>query len=223
MRSVHFPASELVVTTSVKYANRQCLPNSPSPGPTRFGVGLRSQLEGGQAAGRAVSRPPGDKEYWAAVEGSLEPAKGIWENWLRKVPDQARAELVDKDLPGARFARTRYRVLCTAADRTLLELIPETGRMHQLRLQSSLAQHPVLGDILYGSSIPFGPVADGSPRERIIALHARRLSILHPVTFAPLSFTAPLPDYWRESLLPLPPVAFKSLNSDLGPRSPISG
>src|SRR5262249_44740230 len=137
------------------------------------------------------------KEYWAAVAGSLEPAAGIWENWLRKVENEARAEVTGADLPGARFARTRFRVLTASSDHSLVEMIPETGRMHQLRLQAALAGVPVLGDALYGSSASFGPPAE-SPRDRIIALHARRLTIQHPVSFEPLTFTAPLPAYWRE-------------------------
>ncbi len=91
------------------------------------------------------------KEYWAAVEGTVEPAKGIWENWLRKVADEARAEIATEEVPGAKLARTRYWVLTTAAGRSLLEMIPETGRMHQLRLQSAANGLPVLGDALYGA------------------------------------------------------------------------
>jgi 23S rRNA pseudouridine1911/1915/1917 synthase len=162
------------------------------------------------------------KEYWAAVEGTPDPPKGIWENWLRKVADEARAEVAVQDTPGAKFARTRYRVLTSAGGRSLVEMIPETGRMHQLRLQSALGGCPVLGDALYGASSSFGPETE-LPRDRIIALHARRLTILHPVKFEPLTFTAPLPPYWIDTLLPLPPVVFKSLSGDLEPRSPISG
>ncbi len=162
------------------------------------------------------------KEYWAAVEGTPDLAKGIWENWLRKIADEARAEIATEPAPGAKFARTRYRVLATAAGRSLLEMIPETGRMHQLRLQSATNGMPVLGDALYGASTSFGPET-ALARDRIIALHARRLTILHPVKFEPLTFTAPLPAYWQDTLLPLPPVVFKSLGGDLEPRSPISG
>lgn len=162
------------------------------------------------------------KEYWAAVEGTPEPAHGVWENWLLKVANEARAAASDTDAPGARIARTRYRVLKSAGGQSLMEMIPETGRMHQLRLQSALAGWPVLGDSLYGAKTPFGPEAE-LPRDRIVALHARRLTILHPVKFEPLTFTAPLPRYWQDTSLTFPPAVFKSLGSDLEPRSPISG
>jgi 23S rRNA pseudouridine1911/1915/1917 synthase len=162
------------------------------------------------------------KEYWAAVEGTPEPAKGVWENWLVKVPNEARAAVGEKESPGARFARARYRLLKSAGGQALVELIPETGRMHQLRLQAALAGWPVLGDALYGAKTPFGPEVELS-RDRIVALHTRRLTILHPVKFEPLTFTAPLPAYWQNTMLGFPPAVFKSLGSDLERRSSISG
>src|SRR5262249_50892469 len=119
------------------------------------------------------------KEYWAAVEGTPEPAKGIWESWLIKVADEARSDISSEDAPGARFARTRYRVLKSVSGQSLLELTPETGRMHQLRLQTARAGWPILGDALYGAKSPFGPDVELA-RDRIVALHARRLTILHP-------------------------------------------
>jgi 23S rRNA pseudouridine1911/1915/1917 synthase len=161
------------------------------------------------------------KEYWALVEGNPDPAKGVWENWLIKVTNEARAEPSTEDSPGARFARTRYRVLKSADRQSLIEMIPETGRMHQLRLQTAMAGWPVLGDAFYGAKTPFGPDVELA-RDRIIALHARRLTILHPVKFEPLTFTAPLPTYWQNTLLEFPPAVFKSLGGDLGPQSPIS-
>jgi 23S rRNA pseudouridine1911/1915/1917 synthase len=81
---------------------------------------------------------------------------------------------------------------------TLIELRPATGRMHQLRVQAALRGHPVLGDSIYGSTTPFGPAAE-LPRDRVIALHARQLTIEHPFTKAELVFVAELPDYWNFS------------------------
>jgi 23S rRNA pseudouridine1911/1915/1917 synthase len=67
--------------------------------------------------------------------------------------------------------------------------------MHQLRAQTSLRGHPVLGDSAYGSTREFGPPAE-LPRDRAIALHARRLTITHPFTKQELVIEAPLPAYW---------------------------
>jgi 23S rRNA pseudouridine1911/1915/1917 synthase len=162
------------------------------------------------------------KEYWAAVEASATSPSGVWEHWLRKVPDHSRAEVAEPASAGARLARTRYRVLTAKGNRTLLELLPETGRMHQLRLQCALAGLPVLGDLLYGSKATFGPDAELA-RDRVVALHARRLTVLHPISYEPLILTAPLPEYWRGAGLQLQEAVFKSLGADPGRQSPISG
>ena len=80
---------------------------------------------------------------------------------------------------------------------TLIELRPATGRMHQLRVQAALRGHPILGDAIYGGTFPFGPPGE-LPRDRVIALHARQLTLEHPFTKASLVFVAPVPQYWPE-------------------------
>ena len=137
------------------------------------------------------------KVYWAAVEGEVTPAEGRWEDWLLKFPEEARAERVAADTPGARHAVLRYRRLGAAEGCTLLEIQPETGRMHQIRVQAAARGWPVRGDVLYGSRLPFGPPA-ATPRDRVIALHARSLTFLHPIRFEPICVTAPLPETWRD-------------------------
>jgi len=145
-----------------------------------------------------------EKIYWAIVEGEVQPAEGSWEDWLLKVPDEARAERAAPDTPGARHALLRYRVLRTgvalAASRqwhTLLEVRPHTGRMHQIRVQAAARGWPVVGDALYGASTLLGP-EDAAPRDRPIALHARGLKFLHPIRYEPLTLTAPPPPFWAE-------------------------
>ena len=91
---------------------------------------------------------------------------------------------------------SRYRRLLGGADATLLEVRPETGRMHQIRVQAAVRGWPVLGDELYGSRRPFGATA-ALPRDRAIALHARSLTFLHPIRYEPINLTAPLPAVWR--------------------------
>lgn len=135
------------------------------------------------------------KVYWAMVEGAVEPAEGTWEDWLRKLQAEARTERVEPGTEGARHAVLRYRCLHRHQSTSLLELEPQTGRMHQIRLQVSLRGCPVLGDVLYGSKIPFGPPTE-LPRDRIIALHARRLTFLHPIRYEPITVEAPLPESW---------------------------
>lgn len=141
------------------------------------------------------------KVYWAIVEpspsGGLPPAEGMWEDWLLKVQEQARSERATADTAGARRAVLRYRRLHSDEGGALLEIEPETGRMHQIRVQAASRGWPVRGDVLYGARLPFGPAAE-LPRERIIALHARSLTFLHPICYEPMTVTAPLPEAWAE-------------------------
>ena len=97
-------------------------------------------------------------------------------------------------LTGAKEARLRYTCLKYSGNRTLLEVRPETGRKHQIRLQLAHIGHPILGDRKYGAKTPFPGVAfDGG-----IALHAKRLVVVHPVTKHTLALEAPLPPYWSQ-------------------------
>jgi len=135
------------------------------------------------------------KTYLAAVEGKVEPEQGRWEDWLLKLPEDARSKRVSAEDPGARHAVLEYRRMASAPGVTLLEIQPRTGRMHQIRVQAAERGWPVLGDVQYGAKLLFGPVAS-LPRDRVIALHARSLVFLHPIRFEPITVVAPLPDYW---------------------------
>jgi RluA family pseudouridine synthase len=137
------------------------------------------------------------KTYWAILAGIIQPEEDTWRDYLRKVPGQARGEVVDRHHPDSRIAILHYRVLRTLRDRTLVEIELETGRTHQIRVQAASRGHPILGDLQYGSAIEFGPDVD-DPRARSIALHSRRLAFRHPMTREPLSFEAPLPAYWED-------------------------
>lgn len=135
------------------------------------------------------------KVYWALVEGDVSPEAGVWEDWMRKKAEEARVERLVQGEPGAKLATLEYRVLKRLEASTLLELSPLTGRTHQLRVQTAWRGHPVLGDTTYDSKFLFGPRTD-EPRDRVIALHARGLTVAHPFTHSELIFVAPLPAYW---------------------------
>ncbi len=140
------------------------------------------------------------KVYWAAVEGTVAPETGVWEDWVRKISDEARTVRAAEGEAGAKLAMLEYRVLRTlSGNATLIEFQPLTGRMHQLRVQAAWRGHPVIGDVVYGSTRPFGPPAE-LPRDRVIALHARRLTLTHPTTKQEMTFEAPPPDYWNAVL-----------------------
>ncbi|MGE0759689.1 MAG: RluA family pseudouridine synthase [Pirellulaceae bacterium] len=137
------------------------------------------------------------KIYWAIVEGVVAEDAGTWRDFVRKVPDEPRAEVVDRQHAEARLAMLNFRVRQRWEDRTWLEIELETGRMHQIRLQAATRQHPVVGDQQYGAARGFGPAYEDW-RERSIALHARHVGFRHPMTRAEVRIDAPVPVAWHE-------------------------
>jgi 23S rRNA pseudouridine1911/1915/1917 synthase len=155
------------------------------------------------------------KVYWALVEKAPDPPEGELVDWLLKAPDAARVEIVPPETPGAREARLKYRIVhCHSELRiphsefpgppsaggekstTLIEIELLTGRTHQIRVQLAGHGWPIVGDAQYGAATRLveAPLAD--PRDEPIALHARSLTILHPVRYDALTITAPLPANW---------------------------
>ena len=129
-----------------------------------------------------------EKIYWAAVAGEVRSDEGTWTHWIAKDESQQKVVEVERSSPGAQEARLHYRVVRRNPGTSLLEIRLETGRKHQIRVQCAAMGHPILGDSKYGSrrKFPSG-----------IALHARRLSLLHPVRKEPWSIEAPLPVSWN--------------------------
>jgi len=134
-------------------------------------------------AGRQVH-----KRYVAVVDGLLEPST---ENWgmielpiLLDWPNRPR-RIID---PQGKPSCTRWRVLQhnLAAKTTRVELAPVTGRSHQLRVHLQAVQHPILGDVLYGTPASLGKA------ERLL-LHATRLELTHPVSLQPMVFSSEPP------------------------------
>ncbi len=132
------------------------------------------------------------KEYWAIVEDNSASAgtSGVWEDGLLPPDASGRARVVEADDPRATRALTYWDV---GQGRTVpdgfvwLRLRPETGRTHQLRAQSAAGGLPIVGDQTYGASSAF---PSG------IALHARSLTVEHPIRRRPIVVEAPLPDSW---------------------------
>jgi tRNA pseudouridine32 synthase/23S rRNA pseudouridine746 synthase len=79
------------------------------------------------------------------------------------------------DHADAEAAKTRYRTLAEAPGAALVELSPETGRMHQLRVHLASIGRPIAGDARYGGAL----VVAGQPVPRLM-LHAAALSFPHP-------------------------------------------
>lgn len=126
------------------------------------------------------------KIYWAVVENPPPSEHGELVDWLRKDGKTNTSRRVGKSVAGAKEARLRYRLLGASERYWLLEVELLTGRHHQIRVQLSAMGCPVRGDLKYGArrSDPGGG----------IHLHARRLTIPHPVKEDSLDLTAPVPD-----------------------------
>jgi 23S rRNA pseudouridine1911/1915/1917 synthase len=139
------------------------------------------------------------KEYRVAVSGQPVSPRGVWIDWMRKIPEVARAELVSESTPGAQQAILEYEQVAGDADTSqhLVEL--KTGRMHQIRLQFASRSHPVLGDRLYGSQREWSPLPSHAHDEHF-ALHASRLTFRHPQDGREMRIQAPLPDAWQRCL-----------------------
>lgn len=128
------------------------------------------------------------KTYWALVEGRVEPASGTLVHHLRKDERHRKMHVTTASASDAQRAELNYRTLKFTKGNTLLEVELLTGRKHQIRVQLADAFAPIVGDRKYGSrrEFPHG-----------IALHSRRLEIMHPVRKEPLVIEAPLPPSWE--------------------------
>ena len=136
------------------------------------------------------------KTYWALVEGSVNDERGTWIDWMRKIEGEPRSELVSQDHPEAKQAILHFVNRGYSEGITWLEIQLETGRNHQIRLQAGTRGHPILGDQLYGSTHSFG---ESFPDERLraIALHARRLTLMHPASRKSMTVEALPPQSWQ--------------------------
>ena len=130
-----------------------------------------------------------DKRYRADVWGRPPAVAGCIT--LAIARRQRQPPLYGPD-PRGRPSRTDWRWIAPAAiaGASRLELQPQTGRSHQLRVHLSAIGHPILGDPLYGSGGAPGPEQHGPGR---LHLHATGLAFAHPLSGEPLHFRSPCP------------------------------
>jgi RluA family pseudouridine synthase len=102
--------------------------------------------------GRIFSSRDTEKTYWAVVEGAPPGEEGMFDSPLLKVNTRSGWSVKVSDK--GQTAVTRYRVLGRAPGMTWLELKPETGRTHQLRVHCAHAGCPIIADRLYGKALP---------------------------------------------------------------------
>ena len=144
---------------------------------------------------RAFREKSTRKIYWAVVVGLPKLRQGRIDLALAKSPGRG-GERVRPYAEEGRHAVTYYRVIENAGNHaSWLALMPVTGRTHQLRAHCAAIGTPILGDGKYGAAAAH---LAGLPGSRRLHLHARSLSIPHPLG-GTLEATAPLPPHLRRT------------------------
>jgi 23S rRNA pseudouridine955/2504/2580 synthase len=183
-----------------------------------------------RALSEALRHRNARKIYWAVVAGVPHPRQGSIKFALEKAPGRGRGGEGEKmlcvhpakmaDHPEAKRAHTDFFTLWFLGTRlSWMALEPVTGRTHQLRAHMAEIGHPILGDGKYGGSDTenlgdgWGAGAGGDLSKKL-HLHARSLTIEHPITKKLMTFTAPLPEHmartwklldWKEDDVPADP------------------
>ncbi len=129
------------------------------------------------------------KQYFALVEGKPREAFGRIESYLK----ENQILRVFSDHPGrdSKHAVTHYKTVRSSARYSLMEVKLETGRKHQIRVHMSDIGCPIAGDKDYG--------AKTDPIKRL-ALHAAKLSFIHPRLKKPVTYESPVPLPFQETL-----------------------
>lgn len=133
-----------------------------------------------QFSGRKVS-----KEYLAICLGN--PGSGIIKAPIGRHPIHRKMMAVVED--GGREAITKFKTIASDGKLSLVQLMPETGRTHQIRVHMKLRGSPILGDSLYGQTQ--GNKKYGADR---LMLHAYRLRFNHPTKENVVEFQADIPE-----------------------------
>ncbi len=146
----------------------------------------------------AVSR-----EYSAIVYGHMISGGTVDAPIGRDSKDRIRQAVVEEG--EGKDAVTHYRVIDRFAHHTHVKCILETGRTHQIRVHMSHIEHPLVADTMYGGKIRFPKKADDKLKEALKgfnrqALHAKKLTLSHPITGEEMSWKAPLPQDMQDLL-----------------------
>ena len=144
----------------------------------------------------AVSR-----EYSAIVYGHMISGGTVDAPIGRDPKDRIKQAVIET----GKDAITHYRVIDRFAHHTHVKCILETGRTHQIRVHMSYIDHPLIADSMYGGKIRFPKKADEKLKQALKgfnrqALHAKKLTLSHPITGEQMSWKAPLPQDMQDLL-----------------------
>ena len=131
------------------------------------------------------------KTYFAVVRNKPARLEGNLVHYLIKNPQKNVVTAYNKEVVGSQRSELDYKLIGEVGGFFLLQVNPLTGRSHQIRVQLSTMDCPIVGDNKYG--YPRGS------RKGSICLHARQLEFIHPVQKEPVKIFAPLPvdGFWE--------------------------
>lgn len=132
-----------------------------------------------------------EKVYWAIVNKKPVKTEDTLIHWLSKDETKNKTTVYARETKDALKSELSYVTKQQSPGASLLEVRPITGRSHQIRAQLAAMGCPIFGDVKYGSKEETG---DGS-----IALHARKLTFVHPVKKEALTILAdpPRSSWWK--------------------------
>ncbi|VAX29657.1 RNA pseudouridylate synthase, group 1 [hydrothermal vent metagenome] len=127
------------------------------------------------------------KTYRAIICGTPIQENGSLVQYLRK-ENSLKATVFPRPTPGAKKSVLSYTLIEKLPDTSILEIILETGRFHQIRAQLAFMGNPILGDVKYGARSPLP--------DRQIALYAQKLVVTHPISKDEITLESPPPPGW---------------------------
>lgn len=125
------------------------------------------------------------KTYWAIVKNPPKNKESKLVHYLKKNEAKNKSFAQETMFQGAKMAELTYKVIFDFDNYFLLEILPKTGRHHQIRVQLSQMGCPIKGDLKYGFN--------RSNKDASISLHARKISFLHPVRKEQMEVVALVP------------------------------
>ena len=133
------------------------------------------------------------KVYHAVIQGHPDPFEGTIDAPIGRHP---KAEFKFAVMNEGKPSVTHYKLLEAFASASLIEVILETGRTHQIRVHFSAFKHPLLGDTMYGAD----PTLASRMKLERQWLHAVRLSFMHPTSGEQVSFESPHTEELQQAL-----------------------
>lgn len=135
------------------------------------------------------------KTYWAVVKNKPNPTKDILVHYLKKNQQKNKSTAFNRKEDGSLKSELTYQLIKSFDNYHLLEVLPKTGRHHQIRVQLSKIGSFIKGDIKYG--------ANRTNKDSSIHLHARKIEFIHPVKKKSISIIASPPkkdSIWKACL-----------------------